>query len=272
MTPKMQPATPLLRHGFDQQPRQMNLPGIGVPGAGITPAKPIDKKLDFDKAKANADDDNFKKFDQLQQQRKQKKSQGTMSFAAQIAPNIMKKAQELQEEIKIDPKSNMPVIPQKIENNERNETTNKPLIIDRILDRNNEPKIEISIVKDETPVNEQQNEPENPPEPLVAKVEEVKNIDKEETKQNLSNIGNTPETIPPISLMKHAISDAEVNISEEDLCECPESNINSGDRNIIYKSFKPGLVTDIRIIPRTPGDSDRSMSSINKPCVKLIPS
>jgi hypothetical protein len=52
-------------------------------------------------------------------------------------------------------------------------------------------------------------------------------------------------------VIRPSISDSEVNISEEDLCEWFDPKINSGERHIIYKSFKPGLVSDFRIIPQT---------------------
>jgi hypothetical protein len=69
----------------------------------------------------------------------------------------------------------------------------------------------------------------------------------------------------PLPIIKLSITDSEANISQEDLCEWSESNINSAERHAIYKSFKPGLVNDVRVIPITPGDSNRSMSSKNKP-------
>lgn len=87
-TPKMQPTTPLLRHGFEQQPRQMKLPGVSP--IGVMP-KPREEKPTTQISTAEMD--NFKKFEMIQQQRKAKKPQGTVNFG-QIEAKLRKSGEK----------------------------------------------------------------------------------------------------------------------------------------------------------------------------------
>jgi serine/threonine protein kinase len=168
MTPKMQPTTPLLRHGFDQQPRKMNLPGMGVVGIGTIPVKPIETKPE------QAKDNNFTKFDEIQQKRNKVKPQKTMEFGDQI-PNNLTKIQDIKEEIKIDPSTNVPFVHQKKKDEKETENANKSSILDKILKKNSEIKIELPKDDSEPEEIEQQQEPEIPPEPISK--EEVKKVD-----------------------------------------------------------------------------------------------
>lgn len=203
-TPKMDPKTPLLRHGFDTQPkRNINIPGIGVIGGGAQEAKEEEKKQANNNLGVELDP--FKKFEMMQQQRKQKNPQATMNFGVGPRIDISKKAEALQEEAKIDPVTNAQVDPKDSE---------KPSLADRI--------------------------------------------------------DNTPETKPFATEKRVKITDAEVNIKDEDLRECPPQELNSIPREGVLRSFKPGVATDNRFIPTTPGDNKQvSMCEKNRPLKRI---
>ena len=63
----------------------------------------------------------------------------------------------------------------------------------------------------------------------------------------------------------YLITDTEVNIKDEDLLECPQYALDSNNRNAMFKSFKPGVASDNRIIPTTPGENQIRMWERNKP-------
>jgi len=139
-TPKMAPATPLLRYGFNDQPRRMEMPGMSV--------KPKE-----DKKETAVDNDNFKKFEMMQQKRKEKKPQNTMNFPKEITNGLNKKKEEL-EEGKVDPTTNMPIIPQKIENSHPNENSSQGNVLNKIIGSNNqkeEVQKDVKIKLDNTP-------------------------------------------------------------------------------------------------------------------------
>ena len=68
----------------------------------------------------------------------------------------------------------MPIVPQKIELSEKIENPNKANIIDKILDKKTELKIEIPKEKAEVSPKEQKREPENPPEPVIEEEKMIK--------------------------------------------------------------------------------------------------
>ena len=63
----------------------------------------------------------------------------------------------------------------------------------------------------------------------------------------------------------YIITDTEVNIKDEDLLECPLNALDSNNKNALFKSFKPGVMSDNRIIPTTPGENQVRMCERNKP-------
>ena len=74
-----------------------------------------------------------------------------------------------------------------------------------------------------------------------------------------------PNKKPQAENKIYSITDTEVNIKEEDLRECPYYALDSNGRNAMFKSFKPGVLTDNRILPTTPGENQIRMCERNKP-------
>ena len=141
----MAPATPLLRYGFDNQPKKVELPGI-------TTNKEEEKKPA--KEKANKVENNFDIFDKIQEKRKEKKPQGTMNFGNGITNKLVNKKEELKEEPKPDPSNNMPIIPQKIESIKNEDKKSQGNILNKIISsssKKEEAPPELRIKLDNTP-------------------------------------------------------------------------------------------------------------------------
>ena len=134
LTPKMVPQTPILKYGFDSQPKKpVHIPGIGVIGQGPEPVvdqKPVQQPEVF-KNKNLAD---LAKLDEIEKKRKQRNQQHTNSFGQnEIKP--LKKQENNEEENKIDPLTKIPIKPKKIEK-PGSESDHKPSILDKILKSN----------------------------------------------------------------------------------------------------------------------------------------
>mmetsp|Transcript_12495 Transcript_12495/g.14042 ORF Transcript_12495/g.14042 Transcript_12495/m.14042 type:complete len:290 (+) Transcript_12495:601-1470(+) len=207
-TPKMAPATPLLRYGFDKQPRYKNdvlskvLPNP-APAPTPTPAPPPTEEEAKKKLEAtNKEIDNFKRFEMMQQKRKDKKPQGTMNFGKKKMAGLGQMKEESPEENKIDPKTNMPVQPNKIENIDQEANNSQGNVLNKIISSGNKP---------------------------------------EEEKSDVQKFSSTPETKPHVSDMKVNYTDSMVNIEDELLRECPSEACKSGERDYTFKSFKPGV-------------------------------
>lgn len=215
LTPKMNPATPMLKNGFNVQPRRMeNIPGVGPigalaqPGANANkpaPAGPMNPRLP-----------QFDKFEEIQKKRNQRQQQQTKNFGAlDIKPKQTPGNPD--EENKIDPETKTPVQPL---TNGHAEIAKKLAGIDKASNNNEK--------ESETPTLKQQ-------------------------------IDSTPETKPLLTEKRINYPDTEVNIRDEELEECPKLPHDNSYREAIYKSFKPGVSSDARVIPPTPGENQTSM-------------
>jgi tRNA A-37 threonylcarbamoyl transferase component Bud32 len=231
MTPKMDPTTPLLKHGFEMQPRKkVDIPGVGMIGGGQT------KQADDSPARKQDDKkatelDTLKKFDMIQAKRNQKaKPQGTMNFGQKLGNQVKKNSEKNNEEIKIDPITKQEIPPSNFLSEEDSNSKANENILDKIM-----------------------------------------NFEKEKKDDSLRKeaIDKTPETKPYHSNNKLIVSDADVNIKEDDLRECPNGPEEAWLRNARYKSFKPGVPDDNRVIPVTPGDVQIRMSDKNRPLRKV---
>ena len=187
-------------------------------------------------AQPNKDDDEdenkkveantLKKFDMMQAQRKMQNPQGTINFGAAVKTDAVINVQKSIEENKVDPVTNKEVSP--------------------------------DMIKDEAPI------------PNVVQVntqiQKVLNPEKDDFQPdfNKKELDNAPETKPMPMERKRCISDAESNIIEEDIRERPDLNNESVLQKATFKSFKPGVVADLRVIPITPGDEHMSMVERNK--------
>ena len=216
-TPKMAPATPMLRDGFEGNHKRVNLPGI---------LGNQNQKKEETKKKKNGDFDTFKKFDDMQANRKTKTPQGTVNFGDAIGNKLAHKAEETKKEINKEFHANIPTLPQNMNKKESNDSVKKGAILDKILESTHK-----------------QGE-EN-------KVKE--------------KIGLTPETKPQVSHIVLNVSDSIVNIDDEMLRECPDDSIKPSMNRYQFLSFKPGVPKDKRVMPITPGENQESMSTKNKP-------
>ena len=239
MTPKMDPKTPMLKHGFEQAPRKkLDIPGIGIIGGGAQPNKDDDED-ENKKIEANT----LKKFDMMQAQRKMKTPQGTINFGAPVKTDAVKNVQKSIEENKVDPVTNKEVSPDMVKNE-------APVSHDK-----------------ESPIEARVEAPVTNVIQVNPQIQKIINSEKDDFQPDFSKkeLDNTPETKPMPMEMKQRITDADVNIKEEDLRECPDLANDSALQKATFKSFKPGVVTDLRVIPITPGDEHMSMVDRNKP-------
>ena len=127
--------------------------------------------------------DTLKKFDMMQAKRNQKtKPQGTMNFGQKLGNQVKKNSEKNNEEIKIDPVTKQEIPPSNIQSDEGSNHKANANILDKIA-----------------------------------------NFEKEKKDRNLGKEGldKTPETKPYHSNNKLVVSDAEVNIKEAELRECP---------------------------------------------------
>lgn len=180
MTPKIQDATPMLKHGFsDNRPkRAMNFPGL--PAVGATPAEEVEEVKKVVPLK-NAAFPEFDKLDELNKKRKNR--QGTTNFAS-----IAGIKQPNEEEAKINPVTNLPIVPLKLEKPPSEISNEKNSILNKILESNSQNKTKSPVLPSKSdPIPD--NESEKPVEELqVNKVEEP---------------------------TRPAITDSEVNISDD---------------------------------------------------------
>lgn len=178
MTPKMDPTTPLLKHGFEMQPRKkIDIPGVGMIGGGKVKKEEDSPDLKQEDKK-QAEIDTLKKFDLIQAKRNQKtKPQGTVNFGQKFSNQVKLNSEKNNEEMKIDPVTKQEIPPYNIQGDD--DLNSKGNLLEKILN----------------------SEKEN-------------NFPKEA-------IDKTPETLPYHSNNKLVVSDAEVNIREDDLRECP---------------------------------------------------
>jgi len=147
-TPKMNPQTPLLRHGFGDQPKKpIVIPGIGPIGMGASAAtavvdnNPEPPKQEKFKNKDLAD---LAKLDEIDKKRKQRLHHGTKNFGG-TEMKVIKKMTSKDEEDKIDPITNIPIIPKKLEKSQC-DNDNKGTILDKILKLNQSKDSEAKIV------------------------------------------------------------------------------------------------------------------------------
>jgi hypothetical protein len=129
-TPVQQDATPMLKHGFsgNKPKRVVEIPGVGAIGGALakdnsTSAKPEEK---------NSFLAGLNKLDELNK-RKTRPKEGTINFGANLNP-VTKKAPE--EEMKTNPETNLPVLPNKIDKPAKEHSGEKSSILDKIITSN----------------------------------------------------------------------------------------------------------------------------------------
>lgn len=137
-TPKLNDATPMLRHGFtDNKPKRIvNIPGVGAIGGGAAEQEEEKKGQVFKPfvPKKNNQFSDFAKLDEIEQKRKQRNTQGTQNFGTNGVVGISRINKE--EEEKKTNTNNLPVIPNKIEKPLAIGTEKGGSILDRILESN----------------------------------------------------------------------------------------------------------------------------------------
>ena len=112
LTPKMVPQTPILKYGFDSQPKKpVHIPGIGFIGQGPeAPKLPEQNPNPQPEVFKNKNLADLAKLDEIEKKRKQRNQQHTNSFGqTEIKP--LKKSENNDEESKIDPLTKLPIKP-----------------------------------------------------------------------------------------------------------------------------------------------------------------
>ena len=136
LTPKIADATPMLIHGFSENrpKRVVDIPGLGA----IAARTPQVVKEELKKPEPIKNDPlaaNFNKFEEMENKRKNRQQRGTMNFGKGIVGVGRKVSND--EEAKIHPATNLPVMPNKINKSPNESNPNNVPVLNKILESNN---------------------------------------------------------------------------------------------------------------------------------------